>query len=55
MERGIWLFPLLFALYPFCGLERIGSTLLLSSPLSGDELQFNCWTLVSVAVAVKGR
>lgn len=35
--------------------SRLLSSCLLSSPLSRDELQFNCWMLVSVAVAVKGR
>lgn len=39
----------------FSFLQSIHSVDLLSSLLSGDELQFNCWTLVSVAVAVKER
>lgn len=31
------------------------SSPLFSSPLSGDELQFNCWTLVSVAGGCHGK
>ena len=33
----------------------LSSPPLFSSPLSGDELQFNCWTLVSVAGGCHGK
>lgn len=36
-------------------LSPLLSSLLFSSPLSGDELQFNCWTLVSVAGGCHGK
>lgn len=58
MKCGIWLSPHLFALYPLSILwigEDKFNTPFLSSPLSRDKLQFNCWMLVFVAVAVKGR
>lgn len=43
-----------FACLPFF-LQSIYSADLLSFPLSVNELQFNCWTPLSVAMAVMGR